>query len=191
MGVRLTLVGLLALVACSGPSAEPATTVPPPATSVPATSTTRPDFAALCNGYLVMLRSGEAEALRAELEGDVEADLDVMLSSEGEFAAIAAAALRVEEYVVERCADRFALGVEPAADDPTALRTFLTALADGDQERAGGVAWENVVAQFTWQAVDSGEIVVEGSRARMDYGGTGVECEASGGVVVSCRFTEN
>lgn len=196
MWSRRSVAGAILLVvgACSVPNGSvtsAATT--PTTTAVVTTSTTRPpDFAALCNGYLVLLRSGDPGALQQELEGAQLTDLETMLSSEGEFEAIAAAAVRLEEFVVARCAERFAVGVEPAPDNSTALTTFLSALAAGDQERGARVAWENVVAQFTWSSVAASEVVIEGDSATMAYGPTAVvTCEAADGVVVSCRFQES
>lgn len=188
-GAVLLLVG-----ACSISNGSATSVVATPTTTVvETTSTTRPpDFAALCNGYLVLLRSGDPGALEQELEGDQLTDLETMLSSEGEFEAIAAAAVRLEQFVVARCAERFAVGVEPAPDNSTALTTFLSALAAGDQEGGARVAWENVVAQFTWSSAAPSEIVIEGDTATMAYGPTSVvTCEAAEGVVVSCRFQES
>ena len=66
---------------------------------------------------------------------------------------------------------------------------FLQALRDGDADAASRVAWENVVAQFTWTGNEGGEIEMDGDAATMDLGPTTrVACEASQGVVVRCRF---
>lgn len=189
---RICLVAaLLTVVGCAGPRAE-TTTVPPTSVATETTtSTTVADHAALCNGYLVLLETGDPSALRPELQGEELADLETMLSTEGEFEAIAAAALRLEEAVVARCADRFSLSVEPAADNATALTTFLEALRDGDEEAASVVAWENVVAQFNWTSNEGGDIELEGDTATMPLGTTAsVTCEAQQGVVVRCRFDE-
>jgi len=190
---RLILVACLAATACA-----PVEDGPPPAESVPTTSstvgstTTVVDVAGLCNGYLVLLRSGDPEPLRSQLDDpELVADLETMLSSEGEFDAIAAAALRLEEAVVGQCADRFALSVEPAPDDAAALSQFLGAVTAGDEASATEVAWENVVAQFTWSGTPESEIHLEGNTASMRMGPTRiVNCEATGGVVVACRFSE-
>lgn len=183
----------VACVRTGGPDPEVTTSLPP-TTQVAETAPTTapPDFAALCHGYLVLLRSGEPGPLRQELtDPSLVADLDTMLSSEGEFEAIAEAALRIEEVVVARCAERFALRVEPAADNRTALEAFLSALTTGDQAGAEKIAWENVVAQFTWSSVDGGEIAVDGDTATMPIGPTRqVECRAEDGVVVACRYRE-
>lgn len=157
-----------------------------------ASSTTAVDSAGLCNGYLVLLRSGDPAPLRQQLDDPgLLADLETMLSSEGEFDAIAAAALRMEEAVVDRCADRFAVSVEPAPDNAGALTGFLLAVTAGDENRAAKVAWENVVAQFTWTGTPESEIELEANTATMRLGPTrAVTCEAAGGVVVACRFRE-
>lgn len=188
---KLATVLLAGLVGAACAASGPAETTVVPTTTTTST-TLPPDFAALCNGYLVLLRSGDPEPLRAALEDPgLEADLETMMSTEGEFEAIAGAALRVEEAVVGRCADRYSLGTTPAADDAAALQAFLEALADGDQEAAEQVAWANVVAQFTWATQDAGAIVIDGSTASMPIGPNRVVvCRAEGAVVVACRYQD-
>lgn len=114
-----------------------------------------------------------------------------MLSDEGEFAAIARAALRVEEAVVERCTERFAAGTEPAADDATALERFMTALRAGDEAEGAKVAWANVVAQVRWVpgGPEGFTYQVDGASATALVGrSTMIVCHAREGVVVACIF---
>ncbi|MGA7270246.1 MAG: hypothetical protein WB239_04165, partial [Acidimicrobiia bacterium] len=103
---RLHWALLAVLVACSAPVADQTSPTPPsspPPASTPAVEATVADSAPLCNGYLVLLRSGDDGPLREALDDpSVLEDLDTMLADEGEFAAIAEAALRVEEAVVDR-----------------------------------------------------------------------------------------
>lgn len=201
---------VMTAVACSTPETTPPVTHDPVATTNPAGTgeptvpnsagpTTVPvdDPAAVCNGYLVLLRSGDDAPLRQALVGDSEilSDLEVMLSSEGEFAAIAEAALRVEEALREKCEARFAAGVEPASDDDSALVTFFEAVIDGDEAAGAQVAWANVTAQFSpWSTTRDEDLP-----AYTVDGGTGflaisraitVACRAEGGVVVSCVYQE-
>lgn len=165
-----------------------------PGTSAPPTTVADP--AALCNGYLVLLRTGDDVPLREALEDpDLVEALDVMLSSEGEFAAIASAALEVEEAVVSRCAERYSVGLEPAPDDAAALTVFMEALVGGDRSAAETVAWDNVVAQLEpWSPFgddDAPSYRIEGSTAiaRLDPAIT-LSCTATDGVVVSCTYGE-
>ncbi|CAN5823629.1 hypothetical protein BH23ACT5_BH23ACT5_01020 [soil metagenome] len=191
---------VMTAVACSTPETTPPTTADPGATTTPTAAgqtTAVDDPAAVCNGYLVLLRSGDDAPLREALVGDSEilSDLDVMLSSEGEFAAIAEAALRVEAALREKCEARFAAGVEPAPDDDSALITFFEAVIDGDEAAGAKVAWANVTAQFSPWASTRGDDLP----AYTVDGGTGflaisraitVACRAEGGVVVSCVYQE-
>lgn len=193
---RVLLVVLLGVVvACSAPVAG--RTSPPPPTSPspvspPAVGATVPDPAALCNGYLVLLRSGDDGPLREALDDPaVLEDLDTMLGDVGEFAAIAEAALRVEGAVLDRCADRFAAGTVPAPDDSTALSRFMAAIQAGDEAAAERVAWANVVAQVPWvpDGPQGFSFQVSGSTATALMGrSTMIVCHARAGVVVTCTF---
>ncbi len=114
-----------------------------------------------------------------------------MLSEEGEFAAIATAALRVEEAVVERCAERFAAGTEPASDNAAALERFMAALGAGDQAAGEKVAWANVVAQVPWVpgGPEGFSFQIDGSSGTaLIARNTMIVCHARAGVVVSCTF---
>lgn len=195
------VVVVMAAVACSTPEAIPPTSTGPLPTTTPtaAGQTTTPvdDPAAECNGYLVLLRSGDDAPLRQALVGDSEtlSDLDVMLSSEGEFEAIAEAALRVEAALRERCEARFAAGVEPAPDDDSALITFFEAVVDGDEAAGAKVAWANVTAQFSpWSPTRSDDLpaytVDDGTGFLSISPAITVSCRAEGGVVVSCVYQE-
>lgn len=114
-----------------------------------------------------------------------------MLADDGEFSAIAQAALRVEEAVVDRCSQRFAAGTEPAPDDAAALERFMIAIQAGDQAAAEKVAWSNVVAQMPWVpgGPDGFTFQVDQSTATALVGPTSmIVCHARGGVVVACTF---
>ena len=167
-------------------SSEPVTTE----SSIAVTTTIPVDSAALCNGYLVLLRSGDADPLRAVVEDEsVISDIETMLASEGEFEAISAAALRVEDYVVSRCVERFTAGLTPAQNDSEALDRFMTALAVGQRAEAEQVAWAHVVAQFPWSPESGMSFEVDGATATAELGrGVSLTCRAQRGAVVSCRF---
>lgn len=196
---RVSLLGMLLLAACAAPSSNPVT---PPTASTPAASTpttpaastpTTPsgELAGLCNGYLVLLRTGDSAPLRGFVDESVAADIDTMLSSEGEFAAISAAAVRVEDFVVSRCTDRYTAGVVGAPDDGAALAGFMDALASGDSEAGSKLAWAHVVAQFPWAAQAGLSYEVDGSTATATLSSTRtLTCRAQRGAVVSCRFGE-
>ena len=191
---------LVAVTACRSPESEPAPTSTAPATSPSSsTTTTVVDDAALCNGYLVLLRTGDPEPLRAELDdGRLQQALDTMLSSEGEFDAIAQASLELEEAIVSRCADRYSSNLEPAADDTTAVTRFMEHVVAGNDEAADPLAWDHVMAQLTpWSVIepayggDGLGFTVDGDTAtvRIDPRTT-LTCRADGGVVVSCSYGE-
>jgi hypothetical protein len=184
--------GLVAILAsCAAPVARPASSTSLAPTTTTAVTVSVPDPALLCNGYLVLLRSGDDAPLRSALDDPaLLRDLDTMLSDEGEFAAIATAALRVEQAVVERCAERYAAGTEPASDDTTALERFMTALGAGDQSAGEKVARANVVAQMSW--VPGGpkgfSFEIDGASGTAQVGSTMIVCHAREGIVVSCTF---
>lgn len=191
---RLPWALLIVVVACTVTPAAPAATIRPTSTSIPVTTAdgSVPDSAALCNGYLVLLRSGDDAPLRAALDdSSILRDLDIMLADEGEFAAIARAALRVEEAVVGRCAQRFAAGTEPASDDTAALKLFMSAIQEGNEAGAEKVAWANVVAQMPWVpgGPEGFTFEIEGSTATAQVGPTiMIVCHARAGIVVACTF---
>lgn len=176
-------------------SVEADTTTPAP-TTAPAIPE---DTAALCNGYLVLLRTGDDVPLRDALDDpDLVDALDRTLSSEGEFEAIAQASRDLEEAILDRCADRYAANLEPASDDATALTMLMEAILAGDREAAEAVAWDNVVAQLEpWSPVsspgtgDTPGYTVDGSTATAVLGpAVTLSCRADGGVVVACAYGE-
>ena len=187
------LTSILAACGSSGDSSVSTVASPEPGTtetSITVATTIPADSAPLCKGYLVLLRSGDADPLRAVVEDEaVMSDIETMLASEGEFEAISAAALRVEDYVVSRCVERFTAGLTPAQDDSEALGRFMTALADGQRAEAEKVAWAHVVAQFPWSPESGMSFEVDGATATAELGrGVSLTCRAQRGAVVSCRF---
>lgn len=200
-------IGSLVLIAVVGAGcvssdggAEPTSQPPVPVpTTVPVTTTTVAENAALCNGYLVLLRTGDAQPLRDSLDdARLQEALDTMLSSEGEFEAIAQAALELEDAVVTECAERYSANLTPAADDISALTTFMDAVIAGDEDAAEQVAWDHVIAQLTpWSPIDppggagSPPYSVDGDTATVVVDSrTTLTCRAEGGVVVSCSYGE-
>jgi hypothetical protein len=198
---RLALVCVLAcsLVACTGGTPDEAGPTTTSSTVPPTTAASVVDDAGLCHSYLVLLETGDDEPLRQTLEdAALEEKLDTMLSSEGEFQAIAQAALDLERAIVDRCAARYSADLTPAPSDAAALEAFTQAVVAGDESSAEPIAWDHVVAQLTpWSPLraegaggDSG-VTIEGNTATIVLEpGINLVCRAEGGVVVSCSYAE-
>jgi hypothetical protein len=188
------------LAACTGDSSgggEPTTTT---TSTVPSTtSTSVADDAGLCHSYLVLLETGDEQPLRETLDDvELEEKLDTMLSSEGEFQAIAQAALDLERAIVDRCAPRYSADLAPAPSDGAALEAFAQAVVAGDEGSAEPIAWDHVMAQLApWsplRAEGAGggpDVTIEGDTATIALEpGIDLVCRAQGGVVVSCSYAE-
>lgn len=183
---------------------EASSTETPPSTEAAGDGEAAGDeIATLCDAYLRSINPSTLEAgldeMAAVLGPDappgVQAAIEVLTGSEpAGIEEFFAARDSIDGYVLPVCRDRFAVGLEAAADSGLASQLFYEAVKSGDLAAAERLAPDNVVVQFDWDGYPTASTSpysdVDGSFGMVLEPTVTVFCRAASGLIESCAFGE-